>query len=454
MDVLDSWDSGVPFQNIYTGTFWWVYGGTSIASPQWAALVAIADQGRAIQGLKPLQTLLPDLYSLYGTPAYAKDFHDVTLGSNGYPAAAGYDLTTGLGSPVANSLISDLANFHETASGRRTAMPLSSAGLAPAAGVSQVGLPLRTVVPVAVRPTGSNAAGTASGNQKMLGFAGYEVATDVNNPTPGSVSAVSAAWQAPAIATPTPEPGDAVSTFVGIDANIPVSGVPVSPGWQGVGIPNGEGVGTLSTYQPIWGLPLTSQSAWLSLSVGSINLLDPSEFPLQFGDAMSGSVTYLGTVLGCDLYRMKLQDATQNWQVSAVGGFFGPQESVPDLIKPTTGATGEWGVVRDIGSSASLPNFGTLGFTQASATVQGNSGSISTFSHVAIDMVDSLGIVLAGTSALSADGTSFSVTWQNYGFSPLAAVETLAGSSPSKVTALEAAQILSHRLRLGAYSRP
>ena len=80
---------------------WQVYGGTSVAAPQWAALVAIADQGRGKSG--PLGTLPGSLYSLPKT-----DFYDITVGSNGHPAPPGYDGVTGRGTPNANLLISDL----------------------------------------------------------------------------------------------------------------------------------------------------------------------------------------------------------------------------------------------------------------------------------------------------------------------------------------------------------
>jgi len=88
-------------------------GGTSAGAPQWAALLAIADQGRALNGLDtldgPSQTL-PMLYALVGTPLYNEAFHDITTGTNGeYSAGPGYDETTGLGSPQANVLVQYLA---------------------------------------------------------------------------------------------------------------------------------------------------------------------------------------------------------------------------------------------------------------------------------------------------------------------------------------------------------
>jgi hypothetical protein len=83
---------------------WLVIGGTSAGAPQWAALVALADQDRAASGssLGSAQTLA----ALYQEQA---DFHDITAGNNGYAAGPGYDLVTGLGSPQANLLVPALA---------------------------------------------------------------------------------------------------------------------------------------------------------------------------------------------------------------------------------------------------------------------------------------------------------------------------------------------------------
>jgi hypothetical protein len=91
----------------YTGTGWILeVGGTSLACPTWGGLIAIANQGRALHGLGsldgPSQTL-PLLYSLPAT-----EFHDITSGNNGFNAGPGYDLVTGMGSPVANLLITAL----------------------------------------------------------------------------------------------------------------------------------------------------------------------------------------------------------------------------------------------------------------------------------------------------------------------------------------------------------
>jgi subtilase family serine protease len=95
------------YNNSAYGSNWLEVGGTSLGAPAWAGLIAIADQGRVNAGLSTLSST-QTLNTLYSVPS--SDFHDVTSGGNGtYSATAGYDLVTGLGSPVANKLVVDLA---------------------------------------------------------------------------------------------------------------------------------------------------------------------------------------------------------------------------------------------------------------------------------------------------------------------------------------------------------
>ena len=100
--VYDSYDFG-------QSTPWETVGGTSLAAPCWAGLIGIADQLRASQNLPSLDGPTQTLPALYGLPA--ADFHDITGGNNGYPAGPGFDLGAGLGSPVANKLVPDLASY-------------------------------------------------------------------------------------------------------------------------------------------------------------------------------------------------------------------------------------------------------------------------------------------------------------------------------------------------------
>jgi subtilase family serine protease len=110
----------------FKGQGWLTVGGTSLATPLWAALTALAD--RQAPGHR-LGLLSPSLYRIARSDPRA--FTDVTAGNNDYLAAAGryshdscpfrgqrsrpcyraargYDMATGLGTPHAGSLVTDL----------------------------------------------------------------------------------------------------------------------------------------------------------------------------------------------------------------------------------------------------------------------------------------------------------------------------------------------------------
>jgi subtilase family serine protease len=95
-------------------------GGTSVGSPQWAGIVALADQmagGRIGQ-------LNKTLYHLGQRGSASSFFHDITVGTNavianpafpgspiaGFNAVPGWDETTGWGTPIASALVPALAS--------------------------------------------------------------------------------------------------------------------------------------------------------------------------------------------------------------------------------------------------------------------------------------------------------------------------------------------------------
>ncbi len=115
-------DPGNPFE---------IVGGTSLSAPAWAGVVALVNQGRAAAGESPLNSSSPTdtQQALYMLPQ--SDYNVITSGSNGYTAGAGYNLVTGLGTPVANLLVPDLIPYQgagTTYSGAMVA-PLQSSGL-------------------------------------------------------------------------------------------------------------------------------------------------------------------------------------------------------------------------------------------------------------------------------------------------------------------------------------
>ena len=106
-------DSGLFCGNSPCSTGWYDIGGTSLSCPQWAGIVAIADQANGGR----LGYINPALYAMAADPSrYANDFYDVTVGNNGafaptvpgYSASPGWDPVTGLGTPNAAQLVPDL----------------------------------------------------------------------------------------------------------------------------------------------------------------------------------------------------------------------------------------------------------------------------------------------------------------------------------------------------------
>ena len=83
---------------------WQVVGGTSLGAPAWAAIVAVADQGRALAGLGTLDGPSQTLPTLYKLPSSA--FRAVAASRIG---RAGGTAVAGLGSPNGSALVLGLA---------------------------------------------------------------------------------------------------------------------------------------------------------------------------------------------------------------------------------------------------------------------------------------------------------------------------------------------------------
>lgn len=126
--VLASWTVGGGF---------YVFGGTSAGSPQWAGITALADQkaGRSLGFINPI------LYTLsFSSFVYQRDFHDTTTGDNtvqepdangnlvavqGFNAGARWDAATGLGTPNVANLVSLLRSSYRSNADSNAANQLS-----------------------------------------------------------------------------------------------------------------------------------------------------------------------------------------------------------------------------------------------------------------------------------------------------------------------------------------
>lgn len=96
-----------------SGPVFFIVGGTSAGSPQWAAIAALANQAAG----HSLGDLNPSIYTIGNSANYGTDFHDVTTGNNqlagtpfGYTAGTGWDQASGWGTPNVTNLIPDLVS--------------------------------------------------------------------------------------------------------------------------------------------------------------------------------------------------------------------------------------------------------------------------------------------------------------------------------------------------------
>lgn len=107
-------DVALPADNIYVRADGRDYnvGGTSCSAPLWAGLTALINQVARTNGEPTVGLVNPAVYALAQGGRYAACFHDITVGDNRwsgsgarFPAAPGYDLCTGWGTPTGEALL-------------------------------------------------------------------------------------------------------------------------------------------------------------------------------------------------------------------------------------------------------------------------------------------------------------------------------------------------------------
>jgi kumamolisin len=114
--------------SIYLNGAWSVYGGTSCATPIWAAFTAVVNQARATSGLSVLGFPNPYLYRLgQNATRSGSDFHDISDSSWNlfYSALTGFDDATGWGSLNGGGMFQDLTT-EPTIAADQTTCPTGS----------------------------------------------------------------------------------------------------------------------------------------------------------------------------------------------------------------------------------------------------------------------------------------------------------------------------------------
>jgi len=224
-----------------------------------------------------------------------------------------------------------------------------------------------------------------AGSASSLNWAGYAVTAAA-----GSVSDVRGSWTVPAIQGTCPATNQYSSFWVGID---------------GYSSSTVEQTGTDSDCRS--GAP--AYYAWYEFYPKPSRVI--SSLAIHPGDVMSAEVYYAG-----GRFTVTILDTTTGASFSASAKVNAAQRSSAEWIAEAPSS---------LGGILPLADFGTVSFgadttgvaLTCDATVGGVAGAIGSFgsSVQSISMVTSGGATKAQPSALSADGTSFSVTWVSSG---------------------------------------
>jgi subtilase family serine protease len=192
---------------------WDVVGGTSAGTPQWAGLIALANQSRAVAGKGSLDGAtgtLPTLYSLYNDPtAYSAAFHDVTSGRSSFwiGAGSGYDLVTGLGSPKAPGVVAALTGKSSATTTTTTQVAVAATANTTstttthrhtsrrAASVTDTSNPSTTTTAVVAPPPTTLSSTSSSASRDLLSAATSSAAASFDSGTDSSTTTTSSAQQ-------------------------------------------------------------------------------------------------------------------------------------------------------------------------------------------------------------------------------------------------------------------
>lgn len=239
--------------------------------------------------------------------------------------------------------------------------------------------PTQSISPISVVPQ------LRAGSASSLNWAGFAVASSA-----GGVSDVRGSWTVPAIQGTCPSTNEYSSFWVGID---------------GYNSKTVEQTGTDSDCRN--GAP--TYYAWYEFYPHPSKVI--SRFTVHPGDVISAEVAYSG-----GRFTVTIHDVSTGASFSTSAKVQSAQRSSAEWIAEAPSSSG--GILP-------LADFGTVGFgadttsvaSTCTATISGTTGAIGSFgsSVQSVTMVTGSGGVKALPSALSSDGTSFSVTWDASG---------------------------------------
>jgi subtilase family serine protease len=443
------------------------WGGTSFAAPMWAGYMALVNQQAAQNGMASVGFLNPAIYALAASSsAYAKSFHDVAAGSNGYPAVPGYDLATGLGSPNGAGLIAALATPPTPG------FSLATAGTLAVAQAASGSITLTSSVtggfnaPIALAASGAPAGVSLSFNPASINGAGsstlsVQVAQSVAAGTYAIViTGTSSAGASSVAGKPAVSPA---STTVQLTVTVPNFSLSAT-GSLNVSAPGTASVNVASTATGGFSGTIALQAAGapsgvsLAFSPTAITGGAASSLTAQVGASTPAGV-YPLTITGSSgslshSVSVMLTVTVPSFTLASSAGAVSLTQGLSNTVTLAATATGGFNGAVALAATGS-PNGLAVGFSPSSIT--GSGSSIVTFKAAATTAPGSYSIVLTGTSGMLQKSTTVVVSVGAASLSlasPTPSLNVLQGASTSVSLTTAATGVLAAPVTLTASGVP
>jgi hypothetical protein len=244
------------------------------------------------------------------------------------------------------------------------------------------GYEYRAVFTNAVSQADSNAVKLTLTDETTGNWAGYAVAGEE------TYSEVTAAWTVPTLNCSLSNPTAYSAHWIGIDGY-----ASNSVEQDGSEADCSAGAASYDAWYELYGDDAVNRGDEVELST--------TQYPVKPGDSISASVS-----VSDDQWTLTLRDSSEPWTYSTQVAFYGAAQSSAEWI-------GERPELCEADSCefTSLADFGTLGFSSATASAGGTSGPISAFPYYPLEMTGSSGDELAAPGPLDPSGDGFTDTW-------------------------------------------
>jgi hypothetical protein len=210
-------------------------------------------------------------------------------------------------------------------------------------------------------------------------WSGYSVSTSLKNPQP-MVTSVTASWTAPMVT--------------------PTQGFSYSAAWIGVGGQFDQTLIQVGTqHNSINGA--LSYSAWYELLPDLPITI--TNMPIKPGDAIKATITQTNSI-------------TNSWSIN-ISDLTTGQSYRTSVIYESQMLSAEWVVERPTTRNrvGTLANFGSVTFTDCTATVGGKTGRIIDFPSSRFNMTNRQNVELVSISSIGQDGSSFTASYITLG---------------------------------------